>query len=73
MSTTVEGPVSWEGLVLRLAKLPDGSGRMEVWSGSAWEPSRHAGVDKMVEAAPLSPAEAAALGIPASDLATPRA
>ncbi len=32
------GPVKADGVPLRVVELPDGSGRIESWDGSAWVP-----------------------------------
>jgi len=36
--TVLHGPVRFNGIIVRLIELPDGSGRIEAWNGVSWVP-----------------------------------
>jgi len=59
----VVGPVKSGGIPLRLVKLPDGSGRVESWNGTAWVLGGGDGAS-LLTASPMSPEALAAFGIP---------
>lgn len=64
----VAGPSKIDGGISRVVELPDGSGRIETWSpGKGWVEGG-ASPDEFLMAAPVSPALAARMGLPASEL-----
>lgn len=62
----VEGPVNLGGALGRLVELPDGSGRVETWGGSGWEPG---GTDMaaIAKAQSASPEILTEYGVPQED------
>ena len=64
---TVLSTAKIDGGAYRWIKLPDGSHRIEEWKGGKWVPGG-ADIDEMWYTPPVSPAFAARLGIPLSDL-----
>jgi hypothetical protein len=53
-----------DGALVRGVKMPDGSGRLEVFNGSAWEPTKGFNFGEVVKAPPASPATLARFGVP---------
>ena len=65
---TVLATAKIDGGAYRWIKLPDGSSRIEEWHpGKGWKPGG-ADIDEMWYTPPVSPAFAARLGIPLSDI-----
>ncbi len=59
---TVTEPCWIEGVIARVVKLPDGSGRIEAWAeGVGWVPSKGVSLADFFEATPLTPEEVASL------------
>ena len=52
-----------DGALVRAVELPDGSGRTEIWTGAAWEPSKF-DLASVAEAPPASPETLARFGAP---------
>ena len=52
-----------DGALVRAVKMPDGSGRLEVFNGSSWEPSKGFNFGEVVKAPPASPATLARFGV----------
>ena len=53
-----------DGALVRAVKMPDGSGRLEVFNGSAWAPTEDFNFAEVGMAPPASPATLARFGVP---------
>lgn len=59
-------PCVFHGALIRLATLPTGSGRFEIWSKGAWHPTGEFSVADLMNSRPASAAELRARGVPLS-------